>query len=371
MRIARGLKPNQPNDFEIYSNDSLKSAFASIAGVVRIGAFVISLIALIAAGIGIMNIMLVSVTERTKEIGIRKSIGARSRDILRQFLTEAVFISEAGGIIGIILGVIGGNVLAAWLQANLIFPVRLGAARAGGLLGDWDWLRLLSGLPGCGAGSDRGAAFRVSGVETLPGKGGREACNLRWHCCEMPEASPILALLNPLPCACTRFSACPSWGVSSVEQDHALCGAIGSALRKFAPGRALAIGESLADAERLLAERGFDLLVIDFDPPLPDAVAFLQRIKAVQPNARVLVIIPGATGCHANDGSRSPCTSSKSRSKWRRLAGSSRPCSKRVPHRTTRSRNAPRPPSRGYDRPPRPERSDGGPDGGTRGRTDR
>ena len=90
-------RPNQANDFEIYTNDSLKSAFASVAGVVRIGAFVISLIALVAAGIGIMNIMLVSVTERTKEIGIRKSIGARSRDILRQFLTEAVFISEAGG----------------------------------------------------------------------------------------------------------------------------------------------------------------------------------------------------------------------------------------------------------------------------------
>ena len=122
MRVARGLKPNQPDDFEIYSNDSLKSAFASVADVVRIGAFVISLIALIAAGIGIMNIMLVSVTERTKEIGIRKSIGARSRDILRQFLTEAVFISEAGGILGILLGVIGGNLLAKWLEAELIFP---------------------------------------------------------------------------------------------------------------------------------------------------------------------------------------------------------------------------------------------------------
>jgi putative ABC transport system permease protein len=122
MRIARGLRPNQPDDFEIYSNDSLKSAFNSVADVVRIGAFVISLIALIAAGVGIMNIMLVSVTERTKEIGIRKSIGARSRDILRQFLTEAVFISETGGILGIILGVIGGNLLAMWLQADLIFP---------------------------------------------------------------------------------------------------------------------------------------------------------------------------------------------------------------------------------------------------------
>ena len=122
MRIARGLRANQENDFEIYSNDSLKSAFISVAGVVRIGAFVISFIALVAAGIGIMNIMLVSVTERTKEIGVRKSIGARSRDILHQFLTEAVFISEAGGVVGIILGVIGGDLLAAWLKVDLIFP---------------------------------------------------------------------------------------------------------------------------------------------------------------------------------------------------------------------------------------------------------
>ena len=122
IRIARGLNANQENDFEIYTNDSLKNAFASVAGVVRIGAFVISFIALVAAGIGIMNIMLVSVTERTKEIGVRKSIGARSRDILRQFLTEAVFISEAGGILGIILGVIGGDLLAVWLKVDIIFP---------------------------------------------------------------------------------------------------------------------------------------------------------------------------------------------------------------------------------------------------------
>jgi len=123
MRIARGLKAEQPNDFEIYTNDSLKSAFVSIAGVVRIGAFVISTIALLAAGIGIMNIMLVSVTERTKEIGVRKSIGARNRDIMRQFLTEAVFISEAGGIIGILLGVLGGDLLALALKVELIFPI--------------------------------------------------------------------------------------------------------------------------------------------------------------------------------------------------------------------------------------------------------
>src|SRR5438445_1389394 len=118
MRIARGLRPNQENDFELYPNDSLKSVCVSVAGVVRVGAFVISFIALLAAGIGIMNIMLVSVTERTKEIGVRKSIGARSRDILRQFLTEEVFISEAGGVRGIVLGMLVVALVAAWLKVG-------------------------------------------------------------------------------------------------------------------------------------------------------------------------------------------------------------------------------------------------------------
>src|SRR2546423_4419044 len=129
MRIARGLKADQENDFEIYTNDSLKSAFLNVAGVVSVGAFVISFIALVAAGIGIMNIMLVSVTERTKEIGVRKSIGARSRDILRQFLAEAVFISEAGGIFCGIFGGVGGGLLALWLQMGVIFPHGGGNAR--------------------------------------------------------------------------------------------------------------------------------------------------------------------------------------------------------------------------------------------------
>jgi len=122
MRIARGLKLGQDNDFEVYSNDTLVSAFAQVAATIRIGAFVVSAIALLAAGIGIMNIMLVSVTERTREIGVRKAIGARRDDIVRQFLLEAVFLSEVGGLAGILFGVAGGNGVALWLDIAMVFP---------------------------------------------------------------------------------------------------------------------------------------------------------------------------------------------------------------------------------------------------------
>jgi putative ABC transport system permease protein len=122
FRFARGLRPEDSDDFEIYSNDSLAGAFRSIEATVRIGAFVISAIALVAAGVGIMNIMLVSVTERTKEIGIRKSLGARQSDIRMQFLLEAFFLSLLGAMAGIILGVVAGNALAIWLQASIVFP---------------------------------------------------------------------------------------------------------------------------------------------------------------------------------------------------------------------------------------------------------
>ena len=122
MRIARGLKLGQDNDFEIYSNDTLISAFHSVADVISTGALLVSAIALLAAGIGIMNIMLVSVTERTREIGLRKAIGARKKDIVRQFLLEAIVLSEMGGLAGIISGVAGGNGIAVWLDIPMVFP---------------------------------------------------------------------------------------------------------------------------------------------------------------------------------------------------------------------------------------------------------
>lgn len=122
LRLVRGLEPEAPNNFEIYSNDSLRDEFARIAAIVGTAGLLISGIALITAGVGIMNIMLVSVTERTREIGVRKSLGARSHDILKQFLIESVFLSELGALGGILLGVIGGNVVARLFNVSAIFP---------------------------------------------------------------------------------------------------------------------------------------------------------------------------------------------------------------------------------------------------------
>jgi putative ABC transport system permease protein len=123
FRVIRGLGPGEENNFEIYSNESLISSVNNFTKYFKYGAGFISFIALLAAGIGIMNIMLVSVTERTKEIGIRKSIGAKSRNILTQFLLEAVILCEIGGIVGILLGVISGNILGIYLNAKVVVPV--------------------------------------------------------------------------------------------------------------------------------------------------------------------------------------------------------------------------------------------------------
>jgi putative ABC transport system permease protein len=122
MRAARGLKLGQDDDFEVYTNDTLLNAFAQIAGTIKAGAFVVSAIALLAAGIGIMNIMLVSVTERTREIGVRKAIGARKNDVIRQFLLEAIVLSELGGLAGILFGIAGGNGVAFYFDMSVVFP---------------------------------------------------------------------------------------------------------------------------------------------------------------------------------------------------------------------------------------------------------
>ncbi len=123
FRTIRKLSPGEANNFDIWSNENVLSQINDITSGVRIGSLVVAAIALLAAGVGIMNIMLVSVTERTREIGIRKAIGARKKNILIQFLVEAVVLSLIGGIVGILLGVGVGNLAGSLIEADAVIPI--------------------------------------------------------------------------------------------------------------------------------------------------------------------------------------------------------------------------------------------------------
>jgi len=112
----------EESNFEITKSDAIVQALMSNLAYVTAGAIVIAAITLIGASIGLMNIMLVSVTERTREIGLRKAIGATPQLIRRQFLTEAIVICIMGGIAGILLGLIIGNGVALILGASFLVP---------------------------------------------------------------------------------------------------------------------------------------------------------------------------------------------------------------------------------------------------------
>ena len=123
MRSIRKVKPEDDNDFEVVTNTEMIEQFSGFTSGVKLFALCVSVIALVVAGIGIMNIMLVSVTERIKEIGIRKAIGATKKDILTQFLMEAIFLSEFGGIVGIVMGIVGGNIVAIIFNIPAVIPI--------------------------------------------------------------------------------------------------------------------------------------------------------------------------------------------------------------------------------------------------------
>jgi len=137
MRMERGLKPQEEDDFTIFTNDSQIKTFNQMTASIKVGAFVIGIVALIVAGIGIMNIMFVSVTERTREIGIRKSLGAKRRNILLQFLVEAIIMCNIGGVIGVAVGFGLGNIVSLltdfavnvpleWAIVGVIFCTAIG-----------------------------------------------------------------------------------------------------------------------------------------------------------------------------------------------------------------------------------------------------
>jgi putative ABC transport system permease protein len=123
LRRDRGLKPGQEDNFEFFNSASLITQFNQMSMGVKLAAFVIGIIALVVAGIGIMNIMLVAVTERTREIGIRKAIGAKPESILIQFLLEAVILCNIGGAVGILVGFGLGNLVALFTHFEVRVPM--------------------------------------------------------------------------------------------------------------------------------------------------------------------------------------------------------------------------------------------------------
>jgi len=123
LRHDRGLRPGQEDNFEFFNSASLITQFNKMSMGVKLAAFVIGIIALVVAGIGIMNIMLVAVTERTREIGIRKALGAKPVSILTQFLLEAVILCNIGGMIGVLVGFGLGNLVAVFTHFEVSVPM--------------------------------------------------------------------------------------------------------------------------------------------------------------------------------------------------------------------------------------------------------
>jgi len=147
MRQERGLKPFEEDDFTIFTNDSNIRTFNQQTAGIKAGSFVIGIVALVVAGIGIMNIMLVSVTERTREIGIRKALGAKQKNILLQFLLEAIILCNIGGLIGVAAGFAIGNIVSlvtdfaahvplGWTVVGILFCTGVGLT-----FGFWPALR--------------------------------------------------------------------------------------------------------------------------------------------------------------------------------------------------------------------------------------
>jgi putative ABC transport system permease protein len=151
LRKVRKVRPDEDNNFGLLTQDSFKERIGGFTDTVRIGGLAISSVGLLVGLIGVINIMLISVTERTREIGVRKAIGAKRSNILLQFLTEAATLTGIGGIVGIVVGAVGGLVLTTaigwtyylspfWIVVGLVLS--FGTGITAGLYPAWKAARL-------------------------------------------------------------------------------------------------------------------------------------------------------------------------------------------------------------------------------------
>ncbi len=123
LRRIRGLRAGDPNSFDLITQDQILDVFNKLTGVFFLVMLVLSSVALLVGGIGVMAIMMVSVTDRTREIGVRKALGATRREILWQFLVEAATLTLLGGVLGIVLGLAFGQLLRVFMSLELSVPV--------------------------------------------------------------------------------------------------------------------------------------------------------------------------------------------------------------------------------------------------------
>jgi putative ABC transport system permease protein len=154
FRIVRNLAAQDESDFNINKSDNIVKMLLENIKYVTLAATIIGLVTLFGAAVGLMNIMLVSVTERTREIGVRKAIGAKTRTIKSQFLMESIMIGQMGGFFGIVLGILIGNIVSSMLKSSFVVP----------------WVWVISGIVVCfivGVVSGYAPAVKAANIDPI------------------------------------------------------------------------------------------------------------------------------------------------------------------------------------------------------------